>query len=113
MRQKRFRLAVTTSQLRASHQLCDPRAVYRQVSFGQTLKKRGLERRRHASKPDGIEADINQMIAGWLAEPTPVAAMRLEGEALNRLSLPGMAATQDTLSCLFRVVVLTLRIRQS
>ncbi|MEZ8878714.1 alanyl-tRNA editing protein [Vibrio lentus] len=50
--------------------------------LGKTLKKRGLNVADMLANFDGIEADINQMIAGWLAEPTPVA-MRLEGEALT------------------------------
>lgn len=50
--------------------------------LGKTLKKRGLNVADMLANLDGIEADINQMIAGWLAEPTPVA-MRLEGEALT------------------------------
>ncbi|ANP77395.1 alanyl-tRNA editing protein [Vibrio sp. 10N.261.51.F11] len=50
--------------------------------LGKTLKKRGLNVADMLANLDDIEADINQMIAGWLAEPTPVA-MRLEGEALT------------------------------
>lgn len=50
--------------------------------LGKTLKKRGLNVADMLANLDGIEADINQMIADWLAEPTPVA-MRLEGEALT------------------------------
>ncbi|MEG3693839.1 alanyl-tRNA editing protein [Vibrio coralliirubri] len=50
--------------------------------LGKTLKKRGLNVADMLANLDGIEADINQMISGWLAEPTPVA-MRLEGEALT------------------------------
>ena len=50
--------------------------------LGKTLKKRGLNVADMLANFDGIEADINQMIAGWLAELTPVA-MRLEGEALT------------------------------
>ncbi|MEZ8085448.1 alanyl-tRNA editing protein [Vibrio sp. 1S139] len=50
--------------------------------LGKTLKKRGLNVADMLASLDDIEADINQMIAGWFAEPTPVA-MRLEGEALT------------------------------
>ncbi|MCG9558450.1 metal-dependent hydrolase [Vibrio kanaloae] len=50
--------------------------------LGKTLKKRGLNVADLLANLDGIETDINQMISGWLAEPTPVA-MRLEGEALT------------------------------
>ncbi len=50
--------------------------------LGKTLKKRGLNVADMLANLDGIEADINQMIADWLAEPKPVA-MRLEGEALT------------------------------
>ncbi|MCK8078785.1 alanyl-tRNA editing protein [Vibrio sp. 1CM2L] len=50
--------------------------------LGKTLKKRGLNVADMLANLDDIEADINQMISGWLAEPTPVA-MRLEGEALT------------------------------
>ncbi|PMH27129.1 metal-dependent hydrolase [Vibrio lentus] len=50
--------------------------------LGKTLKKRGLNVADMLANLDGIEADINQMIAGWLAESTSVA-MRLEGEALT------------------------------
>ncbi|MEZ9501112.1 alanyl-tRNA editing protein [Vibrio sp. 10N.286.51.B11] len=50
--------------------------------LGKTLKKRGLNVADMLANLDDIEADINQMLAGWLAEPTPVA-MRLEGEALT------------------------------
>ena len=50
--------------------------------LGKTLKKRGLNVADMLANLDGIEADINQMIAGWLAESTTVA-MRLEGEALT------------------------------
>ncbi|CDT83046.1 Putative metal-dependent hydrolase [Vibrio coralliirubri] len=50
--------------------------------LGKTLKKRGLNVADMLANLDGIEADINQMISDWLAEPTPVA-MRLEGEALT------------------------------
>jgi alanyl-tRNA synthetase len=50
--------------------------------LGKTLKKRGLNVADMLANLDDIEADINQMIAGWFAEPTPVA-MRLEGEALT------------------------------
>lgn len=54
--------------------------------LGKTLKKRGLNVADLLANLDGIETDINQMISGWLAEPTPVA-MRLEGEALDRKSV--------------------------
>ncbi|MEZ9491171.1 alanyl-tRNA editing protein [Vibrio splendidus] len=50
--------------------------------LGKTLKKRGLNVADMLTNLDGIEADINQMIKGWLADSTPVA-MRLEGEALT------------------------------
>ncbi|MEZ8820840.1 alanyl-tRNA editing protein [Vibrio sp. 10N.222.54.A1] len=50
--------------------------------LGKTLKKRGLNVADMLANLDDIEAGINQMLAGWLAEPTPVA-MRLEGEALT------------------------------
>ncbi|MDH5979194.1 alanyl-tRNA editing protein [Vibrio splendidus] len=50
--------------------------------LGKTLKKRGLNVADMLTNLDGIEADINQMIKGWLAGSTPVA-MRLEGEALT------------------------------
>ncbi|MEZ9645686.1 MULTISPECIES: alanyl-tRNA editing protein [unclassified Vibrio] len=50
--------------------------------LGKTLKKRGLNVADMLASLDDIEADINQMIAGWFAEPTPVV-MRLEGEALT------------------------------
>lgn len=50
--------------------------------LGKTLKKRGLNVADLLANLDGIETDINQIISGWLAEPTPVA-MRLEGEALT------------------------------
>lgn len=50
--------------------------------LGKTLKKRGLNVADMLTNLDGIEADINQMIAGWLTELTLVT-MRLEGEALT------------------------------
>ncbi|MFA0013843.1 alanyl-tRNA editing protein [Vibrio lentus] len=50
--------------------------------LGKTLKKRGLNVADMLANLEGVEADINQMIAGWLAESTSVA-MRLEGEALT------------------------------
>ncbi|KWU00785.1 metal-dependent hydrolase [Vibrio toranzoniae] len=50
--------------------------------LGKTLKKRGLNVADMLANLESIEADINQMISGWLAESTPVA-MRLEGEALT------------------------------
>ncbi|EAQ54696.1 MULTISPECIES: metal-dependent hydrolase [Vibrio] len=50
--------------------------------LGKTLKKRGLNVADMLTNLDGIEADINQMIAGWLVESTLVT-MRLEGEALT------------------------------
>ena len=50
--------------------------------LGKTLKKRGLNVADMLTNLDGIEADINQMIKGWLADSTPVT-MRLEGEALT------------------------------
>ncbi|WP_192890025.1 alanyl-tRNA editing protein [Vibrio bathopelagicus] len=50
--------------------------------LGKTLKKRGLNVADMLANLKGVEADINQMIAGWLAESTSVA-MRLEGEALT------------------------------
>lgn len=50
--------------------------------LGKTLKKRGLNVADMLANLKGVEADINQMIAGWLAESTSVA-MRVEGEALT------------------------------
>ncbi|MGO2318121.1 MAG: alanyl-tRNA editing protein [Vibrio toranzoniae] len=50
--------------------------------LGKTLKKRGLNVADMLANLESIEADINQMISGWLVESTPVA-MRLEGEALT------------------------------
>lgn len=50
--------------------------------LGKTLKKRGLNVADMLANLEGIEADINQMISGWLTQSTPVA-MRLEGEALT------------------------------
>lgn len=50
--------------------------------LGKTLKKRGLNVADMLANLKEVETDINQMIAGWLAESTSVA-MRLEGEALT------------------------------
>lgn len=50
--------------------------------LGKTLKKRGLNVADMLANLEGVEADINQMIAGWLTESTSVV-MRLEGEALT------------------------------
>lgn len=50
--------------------------------LGKTLKKRGLNVADMLANLESIEADINQVISGWLVESTPVA-MRLEGEALT------------------------------
>lgn len=50
--------------------------------LGKTLKKRGLNVADMLANLEGIEADINQMISGWLTQSTPVV-MRLEGEALT------------------------------
>lgn len=44
--------------------------------LGKTLKKRGLNVADLLANLDGIEANINQMIADWLVEPLPVV-MRL------------------------------------
>ena len=50
--------------------------------LGKTLKKRGLNVADMLANLEGVEADINQMISGWLTESTSVV-MRLEGEALT------------------------------
>ncbi len=50
--------------------------------LGKTLKKRGLNVADMLANLEGIEVDINLMIADWIAESTSIS-MRLEGEALT------------------------------
>ncbi|MEZ9564940.1 alanyl-tRNA editing protein [Vibrio artabrorum] len=50
--------------------------------LGKTLKKRGLNVANMLENLAGIEANVNQVIADWLAESTSVA-MKLEGQALT------------------------------
>ncbi|CAH6920276.1 Metal-dependent hydrolase [Vibrio chagasii] len=50
--------------------------------LGKTLKKRGLNVADMLANLEVIEADVNELVSVWLAQPTAVT-MRLEGEALT------------------------------